>query len=79
MGIKKQNELKQTQGTPAVVSFWLSTCYNLKSPEKGVLVEELSRSGWPVGNSLDYVLIQEDPDHYKCLQCHYNIVEPQTM
>lgn len=57
MGIKKQNGLNQTQGTPAMVSFWLSTCHNLKSPEKWVLVEELSRSDWPVGNGLDCLLI----------------------
>lgn len=38
-----------------VVTFGLSTCHNLKSYEKGVLIEELAGSDWPVRNCLDFI------------------------
>lgn len=33
---------------PVVVSFYLSACHNLESPERRVRTEELSGSGWHV-------------------------------
>lgn len=45
--------------------FWFSVWHNLESPGKRILIEELSRRGWPVGMTGDhfggFFLIRSSP------------------